>query len=83
MVPPYFLSEISKFCQKCKKKIQSADSLGYGRILKKSENNPKLCITVLHYTVLQGHIGDLAPKKRNIMFLIVEMNQEGPGAEAR
>ena len=29
------------------------------------------------------HIGDIAPKERNIMFLIVEMNQEGPGPVAR
>ena len=31
----------------------STDSLDYGRILKKSEFNPWICITVSNYTVLK------------------------------
>ena len=42
-MPLYFLSNFAK----------NADSLGYGRILKKSENNPEIRITVLHYTVIE------------------------------
>ena len=56
MIPLYFLSEISKYCQNMQKnKFNfSADSLDYGRVLKKFENNPWIRITVLNYTVVSS-----------------------------
>ena len=46
MMPLYFLSEISKYCLKF-----FEDSIDYGKIFKKFENNPWIRITVLNYTV--------------------------------
>ena len=37
----------------------NADSLHYGRILKKFESNPWICITVPNYTVLSTHVPNI------------------------
>ena len=58
MTPLYFLSEISKYCQIWKKNLEILvqTSLDFGRISDNWENNPYVCITVLNYTVLKGHM---------------------------